>query len=55
MKFIIAFFSKNCIGFGVLKPFIKHKFASNIMRPRYDSNGNIYALICDETQASAKE
>ncbi|MGZ8924375.1 MAG: hypothetical protein ACXW2E_00695 [Nitrososphaeraceae archaeon] len=48
MKWLPRIFSNNVIGCCVLKPFMSRKFASNRMVPRYDHNGNIYALICEE-------
>jgi len=48
MKFLFNLFKKETLGFGVLKPWRMHRFASGTMSPRFDANGNIYMLICDK-------
>ena len=38
---------KYIIGFGLLFPWIKYRFASRRMTPRFDAHGRIYMLVCD--------
>jgi len=38
---------KRLIGFSILWPWLKYRFASKKMTPRFDENGNIYMLICE--------
>jgi len=42
---------KRIIGFSILWPFAKYRFASKRMTPRVDKNGNIYMLLCEEPKS----
>ncbi len=37
----------NQIGFAALYPWLEYRFASAQMTPRFDQEGRIYMLICD--------
>lgn len=36
------------IGFGVLWPWLRYRFASRRLTPRFDPQGRIYMLVCEE-------
>jgi len=38
----------NIIGHAVLKNWMGYEFSSKKMYPRFDPQGRIYCLICDE-------
>ena len=38
---------KRIIGISVLWPWSKYRFASKKMTPRFNKNGDIYMLLCD--------
>ena len=41
------------IGFGVLWPWLRYRFASRYMTPRFDENGRVYMLLCDVPERKA--
>lgn len=42
------------IGLAVLWPWLKYRFAGRKMTPRFDAQGRIYMLLCDDVQPSAE-
>lgn len=43
------------IGWAVLWPWMKYRFASRRMTPRFDDKGRVYMLLCDLPSELAKE
>lgn len=40
---------RRIIGFAVLWPWLRYRFATKRMTPRFDEHGRVYMLICDYT------
>jgi hypothetical protein len=45
---------KRIIGFSLLWPWSKYRFASKEMTPRFDANGDIYMLLCVEQEVTKR-
>ena len=43
------------IGFGVLWPWLRYRFASRNTTPRLDEQGRVYMLLCDAPTPPPRE